>query len=514
MKIQNVSLSLIFFICFLASCTSKLGIERNIANVETPLSYEELLSFENYDSEVVDDLREINFQHPAPYTIQLKNNPDLQNDVALKIDLDIELDEYKIILSHVNNKISQSSVSEIINFLNYTLSRNFNSRYSLAELLYNAKKGDLSALSVLAKLRLYNLKATINGDSYVTPAVPELKERLEYWEEKVAAFEKAEKVEAKSRNKIQEQRKVIIDLLDKAAEEKQFKTLVAKNDRKGVANLLRKYLPWEQMPPFEKKYWETQLEIMVDPLPMDKRIMIYRGIQDDLIHASFIDNVDLPKERALKEHKVFLMSTILTKNQGSYNRRLRSLTSMYEKIIATKNGDSSYTRAARISTMFSVHAQDPVGSPFLSFTPRFDIAHTFGKDRKTIFFIDPRALTYNTSGLLGEVELLLPLVTFPDELGAVYDTKEHAEFPNTEDTLHRFAIQNLEQKYGKEKGGVLFKKIQTNSNKYFEPFNETFKSKLNSDFFKKVLGKNSTHVAQQMTPEADIQCSDIIQLFW
>ena len=504
----------VFLLSFslLSSCTSPLGIERNIANSEPPLSYEELLTFEKGTSETEVLLKNTGLQHTEFYKVDFKKEK-LPANVELKFDLEVNLNEYKIIVTHSDEKVSKTVHTELTNFLTYTSRTSFNTKYSLPELLYNAKQGDITSMSVLAKLRRDNIKFSMEGAYYGEPA-PELKDQLVYWEEKVKEFEKTEKAEAKSRKVKIEQRKAIIDKLDKATEDKQFKTLVAKNDRKGVAELLRTYLPWEQMPPFEKKYWETQLDIMVNPLPMDKRIMIYRGIQDDLINTSIVDGVELSKDKALKEHKIFLMSTILTKNQGSYNRRLRSLTAMYEKTIATNGGDSTYTRAARISTMFAVHAGDPVGSPFMSFSPRYAIAHNFGYNRKTVFFLDPRSLTYNTSGLAGEVEFLLPLITFPDELGAVYDATEHAEFPNSEDTLHKFAIQNLEEKYGKGKGDALFKKIQENSKKYFEPVKEPYQVKYGSDFFKHVLGKDASQVAKKMTPDANMQCTDIIQLFW
>ena len=498
----------------LSSCTSPLGVERNIANAKPPLTYEELLTFENMDTEAGLNINASTIQSNDIYKIEFKKDKELPENISLKMDLEVGLGEYKMIVTHAGREVSQSSVSEFNTFLSYTSRHSLNSRYSLAELLYNAKEGDITSLSVLAKLRRDNVKNTISNAYFGASASPELSERLAFWEEKVKEFEKAEKAEAKTRKAKIEQRKAIIDKLDKATEDKQLKTLVAKNDRKGVAELLRTYLPWEQMPPFEKKYWETQLDIMVNPLPMDKRIMIYRGIQDDLINSSIVDGVELSKDKALKEHKIFLMSTILTKNQGSYNRRLRSLTAMYEKTIASPMGDSTYTRAARISTMFSVHASDPVGSPFMSFSPRYAIAHNFGHNRKTVFFLDPRALTYNTSGIAGEVEFLLPLITFPDELGAVYDATEHAGFSNSEDTLHKFAIQNLDEKYGKGKGEALFKKIQENSKKYFGPVISPYEIKFSSDFFKHVLGKDVAQVTKKMTPDANIQCTDIIQLFW
>ncbi len=510
------SLFLIFLISFtlLSSCTTHLEAGRKIANAEPPLTLEELLTFEKLDSESTVEMNGKYIGDPHPYIIEFKKDPKLSADVAFKMDLEVGLNSYKITLTHAENRVSLASASEFSNFMNNTFRTYYNTTYSLAELLYNAKEGNLMSLSVLAKLRRDNVKNSIAGAYYGTAATPELKDSLQYWEDKVLEFEKAERVEAKTRKKIQEQRKAIIDKLDKATEDKQFKTLVAKNDRKGVAELLRTYLPWEQMPPFEKKYWETQLDIMVNPLPMDKRIMIYRGIQDDMINSSIVDGVELSKDKALKEHKIFLMSTILTKNQGSYNRRLRSLTAMYEKTITTHGESSTYTRAARISTMFAVHAGGPVGSPFMSFSPRYAVAHNFGEDRKTVFFLDPRALTYNTSGLAGEVEFLLPLVTFPDELGAVYDATEHAGSDNSEATLHKFAIQNLEEKYGKGKGEALFKKIQKNSKKYFEPVKENSQVKFGPDFFKHLLGKDVAQVAKEMTPDANMQCTDIIQLFW
>ncbi len=507
-------LSFTLAMTFLLGCASE--ISRDIANeVDVPLTFEELMTFKS--TTIVKEGADIpaNFKLDQQYLTEFSKKTKLDKGSSYRLEFGMKDNKYLVTIHYSEaGKIDQGAIDELSYFFN-TAQTKFESKYSLMELIHNAKHDHIPSLLVLARLRKDSLQTSMTNNMYYSQNAngAELEERFKYWEEKVKEFEKANKLHRQSLKSITEKRKTLMDKLDKVSEDKQLKTLIAKNDRKGVAKMIRSYLPWEMMPPFEREYWETQLAIMEDPLPIEKRIFIYRGISDDLINTAIVKGEELTKDQALREHKIFLMSTLLTKNQGSWNRRLRSLTAMYEKFIATNSNESTYTSSARISTMFANHAGDPRGSPFLSLTPAYSIAESFGYNRKTIYFLDPRSIDYNTSGLSHEYEFLRPMVTFPDELGAVYDSTIHADLDKNEETFKKMAIENLDREYGKGKGAALFKKIEANSKSYFS----SVKGEgllAGSPFFKTMLGKDTAVVAKKITPKTDMQCMDIVQLFW
>lgn len=59
------------------------------------------------------------------------------------------------------------------------------------------------------------------------------------------------------------------------------------------------------MPPFEKLFWETHLTVMVDPLPLEDRVLIYRGINDDIVQTAQEGGKALSKEELLKSKRYF-----------------------------------------------------------------------------------------------------------------------------------------------------------------------------------------------------------------
>lgn len=216
---------------------------------------------------------------------------------------------------------------------------------------------------------------------------------------------------------------------------------------------------------------------------------------------------------------------MMTKNQGTWNRRLRSLTAMYEKFMGTNmEGSSEYTSATRITNMFKKHSMDPKGSPFLSYTPKFAVANQFGSLKNTAYFLDPRLLYFNmTSGYTHEIEFLLPVASFPDDLAAVYDADIHGRPINVEEFLNKKSIEKLDQLLGKGKGAAAFNRIQLNSKKFFAPVIGA-KGKVVSTapavdgklvgFFKDLLGVPTKKAAEIIDEKSDFACTDLIHLFW
>ncbi|MEA9356318.1 hypothetical protein SHI21_08900 [Bacteriovorax sp. PP10] len=522
-------LILTFIISSCSSYYSTTNGDRSIANeVIAPLDVEELLTFKStaVTSQVQDLTYNLKNQLYYLFPLDIIEDPKMDSSIAYKIVPVVENQQYRVKIYHsVNAKFDQDASTEVSRFLRQVFERQFPSNLSIFELYYNAKSQDFTSLQVLAKLRRSALAETFTTNFPEGTFQERIPEYLPYWDDIVEKFAKQERAYNKKVKVQREERKAVMDILDKVSEDKQFRNLVAKNDRKGAADLIRSYLPWEEMPPFEKLFWETHLKVMADPLPLEDRILIYRGIDDDIIQTAQDAGKTLTKEEAIKEQKIFLMSTMMTKNQGTWNRRLRSLNAMYDKFMGTNQAgkSSEYTRATRITNMFKKHSKDPKGSPFLSYTPKFGVANGFGSKRNTAYFIDPRMLYFNfASGYETEVEFLLPIASFPDDLAGVYDRSIHNIAGNAEQLLHEQAIAKLEKELGPGKGADAFKRIQLNSISYFKPVYHgggTVQSAALPEgqfigLFKSLLGVPTKQAAEVLNGQNDMPCTDLIQLFW
>ena len=515
---------------------------RSIANEKAmPASFDELLTFKstgqvdkkvNAIQALEEYLKTLSYSYKgSAIKYELAVDTKMPSDEAFRIVPAVEDQAYKLKIFYSKGAVNDiDALNEISKFLQLSTNLRLPSTYAFFELAYNARAQDLTSLSVLSQLRYEALT-----DDVVTPHVYDnagffqrTKQYAEEWKSLNDKFKALEREKNKN-DKVQAlKRKEIMDALDKASDDKQFKTFIAKNDRKGAADLLKKYLPWEEMPPFEKLFWESYLDVMANPVGFEDRVLVFRGIDDDMIHEAIDGGKMLGKEEAFREQKIFVMSTIMTKNQGSWNRRLRSLTAMYEKTIATDDaGRSDVTRTARITTMFKKHSGDPVGSPFLSTTPKFSVAAGFGYNRNSAYFIDPRLLFFNyASGFENEIEFLLPLMTFPDDLAGAYDAKVFPnEVGNVEKFLEKKAIEKLDREVGKGQGSAVYKRIKLNSEKFFKPVMSgqvsgavqaapAAKPGGLTNFFKKLLGMDKKKVEEAITEKSDMQCTDLIQLFW
>lgn len=462
--------------------------------------------------------------------VEFVEDSSLPKGVAYFPQFQVKDNTYKIIVLHSKEGISDPvAYNELVNFFK-TLRHEqyFMSHFAAFEMYYNAIEQDPLTAQNWAKIRevAANMPTVNQFDEY-DDVVDALKVRGAEWaKEKEDYTEKAEQA-LKLQRKQDKERRVVIDALDKASEDLQFKNLVAKNDRKGVASLLKKYLPWEQMAPFEKRYWETYLETVQNPLPMEKRILIYRGVEDDFIYSAYKGGQELDKEIAHKEGKVFVMSTIITKNQGTWNRRLRSLTAMNEKFIGTNAQlKDEFTKSARIMTMFVNHSKNPQGSPFLSFTPKFDVAKSFGQSRMSAYALDPRLVSFNfASKFKNEVEFLLPLMAFPEDVVGFYDAKIHTDMSNTEDQMKKLFKAKLVAAHGEAKAESIYQSVLKTSKEYFDSALNRYEGKVTANvevkepnfmvkFFNKIFTKKAEVKVPEVDPVKNSACIDIITSFW
>lgn len=442
----------------------------------------------------------------------------LPSNVSFK--LEPEIMEYDIDVYHYYKDIytirysdnsfrDLDSIKSLDNLLNRLLEFRLITQpdFRFQETILNAKLGDPNSLKLLL-----NLRGTLDDPEMIALGFS-LDKRIE-------ALKKEQKI-------LKVKRKELLEELDNLDDSKQFRNLVANNDKKGVGNLLRKYLPWEDMAPIESKFWNNYLDVLENPLPLEKKVLVYRGIDDDYFHPLSVDGKRLSQDDALRESKGFLMSTILVKNQGSWNRRLRSLESMNNKYIGTiVDGDSTVSSTARISTMFYKHSLEPKGSPFLSFTPGKNTSYLFGKHKAGIFLIDPRLLMVNAfSGFKGELEFLLPFAVFPDEVVGIV-SKEHglhtAELDNYIKKFIKFIKNNISKNDQKDTANKIlsntesFFKEKFDTEKYHVAINKEFDKIANTsvDESSKAMSPNHGKRSKNAGSADDLSCKDILSLIW
>lgn len=287
---------------------------------------------------------------------------------------------------------------------------------------FNAKNGSRSAQTRLALLEVEALSSL----EILLARYPELLSA----HERVLAGEYLKARKAHAGNLLEEARQVTkSDLADRerlwaiqkkrldsieSSSEAKLNELVARNDRVGVRKLLEAYLPWPLMEPAEKAAWREWLVAIENPDPSRLKV-VFRGLSDDrLMHTP--------------DGKPFLFSTLLTRNQGSYTHRLRSLETMRERLHQQASSFVGGIRQVLLMKLFSAHAISPKGSPFLSFSS-LEVALNFsqprsgprGQVRVGVFRIDERRLVGNPGGWNGEAEVLAPLMVFPDEVVDLID---------------------------------------------------------------------------------------------
>lgn len=478
----------------------------------------------NLDNYVQDSNLDSNSANPIS-KYELLPSKNLPKETAFHIEMDIDVKSsqmiYRIFYSPSALKDEVASAA-MMNFVIKLMNKdNLETKQAYFEMYYNAKNGDPIALDSFLKLRQGTPvdMSGVAGEIFQKEKYTNHQKIIEQYRKTLATEIKQLKAK-RSKDKIK--RKSAMDALDKAPESKQLRTLIAKGDRAGTGALLKKYLPWEEMAPFEKGFWENYIDIITNPVPLEQRVLIYRGIDDDYIHKAMVNGKELTEKEAIIEGKAFVMSSVMVKNQGSWNRRLRSLEAMNDKFIGTINRSDEYAQVARISTMFLNHSTTPQGSPFLSFSPNFNVAEDFGAQRVSAYLIDPRLLNFNyTSFFENEIEFLIPLSTFPDEMVAIADVELLPE--NFSADREKYINHQLEKlivaKYGESKKNEVVQKIKKNSYHFFRREFTEMKDvpgknpgASNLTFYKKFLGADDPKPA--LSPKGELTCKDLIELFW
>ncbi|WP_220128752.1 hypothetical protein [Bdellovibrio sp. KM01] len=308
-----------------------------------------------------------------------------------------------------------------------TVYMNLSASYGRMELFYNAEHGSRAAqadkqyqevrfsysVNSVKYAKSFLADATDNLDAKVDAVMGNYEAEKEYTKKLVdQAFKE---VRAKDRKLLKDRSESrILDTLE--AQELKLNDLVLKNDRAGVANMLEAYLPWSVMEPFEANVWKSWLQAIRSP-DLTNAVVAVRGVDYE---TDKVQRMTLPDG----SERLGFFSTVLTKNQGSYTRRLRSLTTNRQQADAD---DAAPTKL--LTNQYWNHSGDPRASSFISFSLDPQVVAGFvgaPKFRKNkieagggilAVRIDSRRLFPNmSSGLAGEVEYLAPLIIFPDEV--------------------------------------------------------------------------------------------------
>lgn len=265
--------------------------------------------------------------------------------------------------------------------------------------------------------------------------------------------------------------------------------LIAANDRAGVRKLIDLYLPWQDMDSVETKAWKQWLEAIEHPKVDANTPILFRGLgAEDTLYPA-------------KNGGSYLMSPMLTKNQGNFTRRLRSYRAKRDIIGSTLGYDGKLTAGdpyPNLTGMMITHAREPKGTPFLSFS-NFDVAKNFGKNAIVAVRVDPRRAFANSVSSFNEAEVLVPQIIFPDEIIAI----ENTNGVDSEE-LKKKMIAEVEQKIGRPlKPDELAKAVGAKefNAKYFSEFGKSFAP--SSDFNPELIVKKTAASSALESPKID-----------
>lgn len=309
------------------------------------------------------------------------------------------------------------------------------------EIYYNAKYGSPAARRMILSeaaykdsvdgLALLFLKSQNNTEPSLESVTTLSQSLAETFNQKANIYLEQHKIESTKKQKIWETWKKQTKTLDSLdAAELKLDDLLRNNDRQGVRRLIESYLPWPMMEPFETSTWKTWLDALETKPTNENSEILFRGVSYD---------TDLVFRN--QSGGVGFMSTVLTKNQGNYNRRLRSLSTTRLKNAAVYAEKIPGTLPpVTINAQLYYHAVDPRGSSFLSLTPFIDIAKRFAgksylindkvKDGGALIAVRTatgRSFANPMNNIPTEGEVLMPLVIFPEDVVFFKESKPNSQ---------------------------------------------------------------------------------------
>lgn len=343
----------------------------------------------------------------------------------------------------------------------YQIGAEVESPHAMAELLTNVREGSPTAKARWLKIQhalLKNIELRPHGVQALQVSANVIQEIRETLQPQLQSADALAKQYARKQEKELSRWKAETGTLEKMeAMQEKLDDLLLKNDRKGVRTMLEAYLPWAVMEPVEANTWKIWLDAIENP-DLKNTTVAFRGLKYD---------TDKIQRRKTAQGEIYgFMSTVLTKNQGSYTRRLRSLTTNREKngdigFAVQKNlTDKNYeTMSVKITDQMTAHARNPIASNFISFTYDPSVARRFMGENiiKTIngekvsnpyggilvVKMDSRRVVPNIPSMFSnEIELLAPLIVFPDEVVA------YKEGSFNEKYTYQMFIEEISKKTG------------------------------------------------------------------
>lgn len=341
--------------------------------------------------------------------------------------------------------------------------------YGMSELFNSAEAGDPAAMARVLRWKIAVLENMDVTDKFEKqfPGTQEYLSQLKKQESLLLA-------DLVTRAK-QAAEKALEDLKkSQRGSEQKLTELVLNNDRAGVANYLRTVLPWAIMKPAEVQSWKIWIEAIEHPDPKST-VLAFRGF-------SYKEH-PLRKQTAAGESFGFL-APIMNRDLKHADQGLQTYAQTRTVMGDPERGhisDSKAETVVRMAEIMSSHAEGGLPSIFLSFTPRIDIAENFvsGDERfpgppgsLLAVRMDKRRLLPNVANdMKQEVELLAPLLVFPDEVLLYQEKfdkseKSHEQFVKTLELRGENLEKNLNQFYDgghTRLGFEFFKKIQKGS---------------------------------------------------
>lgn len=379
--------------------------------------------------------------------IEFVENNTLSNDIAFKIYPYLVNNEYFIQIQHSPEALydqgaflelkqffsifneTQSSPSVAKKILSPIFGKETYRETAFFELLYNAKKGYLPAVKEL-------LSRKIGGHS----------SNVAFFKEKVAFLNQLETKNSAFDN--QTFYKKIFEL----KKDLSFRDKLAQNDRSAVVKLIEEKIPWDEMSPFEIYFWKSQLDIIKNPLPLERRVIIYRGVKTVNLFNKDQEN----KKKILDNQRFYQMANFFSSNGDINNAYL-------EKSLAT----------SVIANNLKIHSIQSAKSLFISLTPSVNVARAFADDAMAAFAVDPRILFFNeASAFIDENEYLMSFITFPEDVLGIVEVSEKEKKINP---LESFKLENkisekIASNLKKSKGDLAYSQLKQNTSNHFRSF--------------------------------------------
>lgn len=352
-----------------------------------------------------------------------------------------------------------------------------------AEAALNAKHGSMRSREFLARAEVDAMDELTNMMRQFFASHTDALTKIEQYASVRKAH--AKKIVSNLKTKVRAEKRVRNSLAKKwkelhknlEAQDLKLDDYISSGNRKKVAELIEAYMPWEQMEPTEIAAWQRWLNAIENP--SDDYFVSFRGLGDDLVRES-------------DDGGHFLMAKLLTKNQGSYTRRLRSLKTYFDKKISTKADQYMPVEFQSLAGVFKGHSVEPLGSPYLS-SSVLSVADNFaseysGQQIAALKLTKDRSLL-NLVSTYDELEEMIPLIVFPDEIIAIEDAGDV-------DGLK----ESVEQKIGHELKNIELKRSAVTANSdYKVKATLEWWNQINPDGIKPT---NSTKT-----------CKDVIKLF-